>query len=109
MLLMTPVFSPQLPVRMVDQDGLEMVVCPTILVGAVELVLIRLKKLTLAGSASTRLRLVPSTPMTNTFGVSTAAMPTCGPLVTLRRKVLRSSSSRTAASAANAAGASTGG
>lgn len=86
-----------------------MVVCPTMLVGAVELVLMSLKKLTLAGSASTRLRLVPSTPMTNTFGVSTEVTPICGPLVALRRKVLRSSSSRTAPNAAKAAGASAGG
>ena len=43
-LLITPVRSPHTPVRMAVHDGLEMVVCPTMLDAAVVLVSIRSKK-----------------------------------------------------------------
>lgn len=100
MLLMTPVFSPQTPVRMAVHDGLLMVVCPTMLAGAVVPPCINSKKWALAGSASTRLRLVPSTPITSTLGVVSATVETdCGAAALVGLSVLRSNSSRTAARA----------
>ncbi len=110
-LLITPVFSPHAPVRMDDHDGLETVVCPAMLAAAVVPPWITLKKLALVGSASTLLRFVPSTPISSTFGVSSAStVIACGDgVVALRRRVFRSISSRSAARAASITGAWIGG
>ena len=73
MLLITPVVSPHTPVGMVVHDGLEIVVCPTMLAAAVVPVCIRLKKFVFAALARILDRLVPSTPISRTFGVSSGS------------------------------------
>ena len=88
-----------------------MVVCPTMLAAAVVPVWMTLKKFELSVLSRILLRFVPSTPISSTFGVSSArAVTACGmAAVALRRRVFRSRSSRTAASAANITGAWVGG
>ena len=72
-LLMTPVLSPHTPVRMAVHDGLEMVVCPTMLDAAVVLSSIRSKKFWFLTSARILLRFVPSTPIISSLGVGSAS------------------------------------
>ena len=89
-------------------DGLEMVVCPAMLAGAVVPSWIRPKKLVFARSASTLLRFVPSTPMTRTFGEVSASSSISGGATALLRSAARSDSSRAPASVANAIGSTAG-
>ncbi len=66
MLLITPLLLSHTPVRIVVHDGPEIVVCPTILVAPVTLSAMRSKNPTLAGSANTLSRFVPSVPISST-------------------------------------------
>ena len=63
---MTPVLLSQAPVRMAVHEGLETVVCPTMLGAELVLVFIRLTKFSFSSSASTLLMFVPSIAITNT-------------------------------------------
>src|SRR6476620_6845800 len=65
-LLITPVLLSHAPVRMAVHEGLETVVCPTLLGAELVLVSIKSKKLSFSGYASTLFMFVPSIATTNT-------------------------------------------
>ena len=86
MLLMTPVWLSHAPVRMAVQDGLEIVVWPTMLATPVTLSPINASKFGLS-PARIRRRLVPSTPITSTWtsvGSATSLMTEMTVVLALR-------------------------